>query len=163
MSFQEAQTPETKKAAVLPDGSPQRLFVYGSLMEGFFNYEKVFSGKVLSRTPARVRGILYHQIRKGYPAMIPGGGWVRGEFLELEDFPRLLAASDDIENYFGETGNNEYERRLSPLELLPEGIPAFAHVYWYGRSDLGSAENPTEIIPSGDWRDYMLHRERKGG
>jgi gamma-glutamylcyclotransferase (GGCT)/AIG2-like uncharacterized protein YtfP len=163
LGFQETQAPENKKNAVLPDGSPQRLFVYGSLMEGFFNYEKVFLGKVMSRTPARVRGILYHQVRKGYPAMIPGEGWVMGEFLELEDFPRLLAASDDIENYFAGAGNSEYERRVSPLELLPEGRPAFAHVYWYARNDLGSAANPAEIIPSGDWRDYMLHREHKGG
>jgi gamma-glutamylcyclotransferase (GGCT)/AIG2-like uncharacterized protein YtfP len=127
-------------------------------MEGFFNYEKVFLGKVISRTAARVRGILYHQTRKGYPAMISGEGWVRGEFLELKDFTRLLAASDDIENYFGEAGNSEYERRVTPLELLPEEIPVFAHVYWYARSDLVSAENPAEIISSGDWRAYMLHK-----
>lgn len=106
MDFQEARSAarydahvaENIKSAALSGESPQRLFVYGSLMEGFFNYEKIFLGKVLSRTPARVRGLLYHQTRKGYPAMIPGGGWVKGELLELEDFPRLLAASDGIEN-----------------------------------------------------------------
>jgi gamma-glutamylcyclotransferase (GGCT)/AIG2-like uncharacterized protein YtfP len=124
-------------------------------MEGFFNYEKIFLGKVLTRTPARVRGILYHQIRKGYPALIPGEGWVKGEFLELRDFSRLLVTSDEIENYFGESGDNEYERRITPVELLPEGTAAFAYVYWYARKDLGTGENPVEIIPSGDWRNYM--------
>jgi gamma-glutamylcyclotransferase (GGCT)/AIG2-like uncharacterized protein YtfP len=143
---------------------PQRLFVYGSLMEGFFNYEKLFSDKVTSRTPARVRGILYHQSRKGYPAMIPGKEWVKGEFLELENFSRLLTAIDEVENYFDDDGENEYERRISPVELLPDGIPtasvalALAYVYWYVRNDLGSAENPAEHIPSGDWRDYMRGR-----
>jgi gamma-glutamylcyclotransferase (GGCT)/AIG2-like uncharacterized protein YtfP len=146
-------------------GGPERLFVYGSLMEGFFNYEKLFSGKVISRTPGRIRGVLYHQSRKGYPAMIPGREWVRGEFLELEDFPRLLAAIDEVENYFGGAGENEYERRISPVELLPDGIPtdssvalALAYVYWYVRNDLGSAENPAVHIPSGDWREYMRER-----
>jgi gamma-glutamylcyclotransferase (GGCT)/AIG2-like uncharacterized protein YtfP len=139
----------------LPKGPLQRLFVYGSLMEGFFNYEKIFLGKVLSRTPARVRGLLYHQTLKNYPAMIPGDGWVRGEYLELEDFSRLLTASDEIENYWGESSNNEYERRITPVELLPGGIQAFAHVYWYARDDLGTGENPAELIPSGDWRNYM--------
>jgi gamma-glutamylcyclotransferase (GGCT)/AIG2-like uncharacterized protein YtfP len=152
---QEEQEGQNKKDDALPGEGPQRLFVYGSLMEGFFNYEKIFSGRVISRTPARVRGILYHQSRKGYPAIIPGGGWVRGEFLEMKDFPRILAVSDELENYFGDAGNNEYERRVSPVELLPEGVPAFAHVYWYARNDLGSAENPAELIPSGDWREYM--------
>jgi gamma-glutamylcyclotransferase (GGCT)/AIG2-like uncharacterized protein YtfP len=124
-------------------------------MEGFFNYEKIFSGRVLSRTPARVRGVLYHQIRKGYPAMIPGESWVRGEFLELDDFCRLLAASDEIENYREGAADNEYERRLSPVELLPERIPAFAYIYWYARIDLETGENPVEHIPTGDWREYM--------
>jgi gamma-glutamylcyclotransferase (GGCT)/AIG2-like uncharacterized protein YtfP len=130
-------------------------------MEGFFNYEKIFSGRVLSRTPARVRGILYHQIRKGYPAMIPGENWVRGEFLELDDFRGLLAVSDELENYregaINNENENEYERRLSPVELLPDRTPVRAYVYWYARNDLGTAENPVEPIPTGDWRDYMAH------
>jgi gamma-glutamylcyclotransferase (GGCT)/AIG2-like uncharacterized protein YtfP len=124
-------------------------------MEGFFNYKKLFSGKVISRIPARIRGILYHQSRKGYPAMIPGGGWVKGEFLELEDFPRRLAECDELEHYSGEAGDNEYERRVSPVELLPEGTAASAYVYWYARNDLETGENPAGLIPSGDWRAYM--------
>jgi gamma-glutamylcyclotransferase (GGCT)/AIG2-like uncharacterized protein YtfP len=124
-------------------------------MEGFFNYEKAFRGKVLTRIPARVRGILYHQTRKGYPAMIPGEGWVKGEFLELKDFSRLIVISDGIENYFGPSGDNEYERRITPVELLPEETAACAYVYWYARDDLGAGKNPAEIIPSGDWRSYM--------
>jgi gamma-glutamylcyclotransferase (GGCT)/AIG2-like uncharacterized protein YtfP len=140
---------------VMCEGDPQRIFVYGSLMEGFFNYEKTFLGHVLTRTPARVRGVLYHQTRKGYPAMIPGEGWVKGELLELEDFPRLIVVSDGIENYFGRSGDNEYERRISPVELSPQETAAFAYVYWYARGDLGTMENPVEIIPSGDWRSYM--------
>jgi gamma-glutamylcyclotransferase (GGCT)/AIG2-like uncharacterized protein YtfP len=134
-------------------------------MEGFFNYEKIFSGRVLSRTPARVRGILYHQTRKGYPAMIPGESWVRGEFLELDDFCRLLAVSDGLENYREGAVNNEYERRFSPVELLPEQTPAHAYIYWYVRNDLGTGENPVDPIPTGDWRDYMTslgkHRHRR--
>jgi gamma-glutamylcyclotransferase (GGCT)/AIG2-like uncharacterized protein YtfP len=141
--------------SALSGAHPQRLFVYGSLMEGFFNYEKIFRGQVLTRIPARVRGILYHQTRKGYPAMIPGEGWVKGEFLELEDFSRLMVISDGIENYFGPSGDNEYERRITPVELLPEGTAAFAYVYWYAKDDLGADENPAELIPSGDWRSYM--------
>jgi gamma-glutamylcyclotransferase (GGCT)/AIG2-like uncharacterized protein YtfP len=124
-------------------------------MEGFFNDKKIFAGRVLSRTPARVRGILYHQTRKGYPAMIPGENWVRGEFLELDDFCRLLAVSDDLENYREGAVNNEYDRRLSPVELLPERMPALAYIYWYARNDLGASGNPVDPIPTGDWRGYM--------
>jgi hypothetical protein len=33
-------------------------------MEGFFNYKKSLEGKAVSRRPARVRGLLYHQSAK---------------------------------------------------------------------------------------------------
>jgi gamma-glutamylcyclotransferase (GGCT)/AIG2-like uncharacterized protein YtfP len=151
-----------EKSAALPGEGIQRLFVYGSLMEGFFNYEKLFAGKVVSRTSAQVRGVLYHQPRKGYPAIVPGTGWVTGEFLELEDFPRLITLSDEIEHYCGDSPDNEYDRRVSPVKLLPEGTSAFAYVYWYARGDLGTGENPAVHIPSGDWRKYMAHAKAPG-
>ena len=137
----------------------KRLFVYGSLMEGFFNYKKSLEGKVISRIPARVRGLLYHQNRKGYPAMVGGKGWVRGEFLELKDFETLISLCDTIEKYYS-PGNpeNEYERKASQVEL-ESGGEVLAHVYWYARNDLGSPGNPAFLIASGDWREYMNKQE----
>jgi len=135
--------------------SPTGLFVYGSLMQGFFNYKKSLAGKVISNTPGRLKGILYHQNRKGYPAIVQGDTWVKGEFIEVDDFESILASCDEIERYTS-AGNpdNEYERRTSAVEL-ETGETVFAHVYWYARKDLGSEENPVTAIPSGDWREYM--------
>ena len=140
---------------------PQRMFVYGTLMEGFYNYDKSLRGRVLSRKPARVRGILYHQTGKGYPAMVEGDGRVRGELLEVEDFERILEVCDGIENFFGEgRQDNEYERRATEVEVRDvekPGLfrPILAWVYWYARSDLGEPANPAELLPSGDWREFM--------
>jgi gamma-glutamylcyclotransferase (GGCT)/AIG2-like uncharacterized protein YtfP len=136
--------------------SPLRLFVYGSLMGGFFNYEKVLAGKVLSRRRAIVRGKLFHQIAKGYPALVPGSSPVAGEFLELLDFDRLLADSDRLENFFGPgQRENEYERRPTPVELGDTGVAALAWVYWYARDDLETETNPAIFLSAGDWRRYM--------
>lgn len=142
--------------------APQRLFVYGTLMEGFYNYDKSLRGKVRSRVPARVRGVLYHQTLKGYPAMTPGSGWVTGELLELEDFDRIVEISDEIEGFLGEGHkDNEYDRRLTEVEfdtglVTPEFEKTIlAWVYWYARPDLGTPANPAELVPSGDWRDFM--------
>jgi gamma-glutamylcyclotransferase (GGCT)/AIG2-like uncharacterized protein YtfP len=133
----------------------RRIFVYGSLMEGFFNYEKSFKGKVVSRFPGKVRGSLYHQVEKGYPALIPGEDWVRGELLDLEDFDTLLEAGDVIERYRGPGApDNEYDRRTTGIETL-DGKTIHAWVYWYARQDLGKPENPVVYIPDGDWRRYM--------
>jgi gamma-glutamylcyclotransferase (GGCT)/AIG2-like uncharacterized protein YtfP len=123
-------------------------------MEGFFNYEKSFKGKVVSRVFGRTRGLLYHQTEKGYPAMVPGESWVTGELLELEDFDGLLKIGDRIEGYEGpEMPDNEYDRRVTDIETSAGTVRAW--VYWYGRTDLGSAGNPAVFIPGGDWRRFM--------
>ena len=139
---------------------PKKLFVYGSLLEGFFNYKKSLDGKVISRIAGKVRGLLYHQSLKGYPAMVPGDGWVNGEFLELEDFDNLIPLCDEIEEYFGPGHpDNYYERRVSEVELV-NGNKAMAWIYWYVRNDLGSSENPVIPVP-GDWREFMMYEKKR--
>jgi len=134
---------------------PKRLFVYGSLMKGFFNHEKSLEGKVLSCIPGKVHGILYHQSLKGYPAMVKGEGWVKGELLELDEFDRLILLCDRLEGFIGPgNSSNEYERLVSPVKL-ENGDETSAQVYWYVRHDLGSPDNPAIPVPSGDWRVFM--------
>lgn len=139
---------------------PKRLFVYGSLMEGFFNYDKSLRGKVISSSPGKIRGLLYHQSLKGYPALVEGEGWVRGEFLELADFAEIISICDRIEVYLG-PGNpgNEYERRVSVISL-DNGVETPAQVYWYARSDLDSPKNPVVRAASGDWREFMTNADQ---
>ncbi|MGI5909790.1 MAG: gamma-glutamylcyclotransferase family protein [Sphaerochaetaceae bacterium] len=133
-----------------------RIWVYGSLMEGFFNYEKALVGKVVSRARSRVKGSVFHQLDKGYPALVPGEGWVYGELLELADFNGTLPVLDEIEEYYGPGDRrNEYDRLLTPVFLCESEKWTEAHVYWYGRKDLGTQENPAVPVPSGDWRTFM--------
>jgi len=127
--------------------TPKRLFVYGSLMEGFTNYENVLKDKVNSSIFGKVKGVLYHLKSKGYPAMIHGEGWVSGEFLELENFDELISSCDEIEKYF-------FERRITEVKLS-NGKIQLAWVYWYARNDLNSNENPVILVSSGDWREFM--------
>jgi len=132
-----------------------KLFVYGSLMDGFFNHKKFLEGKVISSVPGRVQGSLYHQNRKGYPAIVPGEGWVKGELLEVENYDSTILLCDEIENYKSPGHpDNEYERRTSAIKL-ENCKTCSAQVYWYARNDLGSDENPVTPLPSGDWREYM--------
>ena len=63
------------------------IFVYGSLREGFFNYDKYLKGKVIKNIPAVLEGMdLYHMPYKGYPAIIPGNGILKGEIIEVMDY-----------------------------------------------------------------------------
>ena len=130
-------------------------------MEGFFNYEKALKGKVIFRAFGKVRGLLFHQDIKGYPAMIPGDGWVFGEFLKLKNFNKQISVCDKIEEYFGPNHqDNYYERRISEVELA-NGKTSSAWIYWYTRNDLNSLENPVTPIPHGDWREFQKDVHKK--
>jgi gamma-glutamylcyclotransferase (GGCT)/AIG2-like uncharacterized protein YtfP len=131
------------------------LFVYGSLLEGCFNYNKILKGKVVSNIPGKIRGILYHQKYKGYPALTLGDRWVYGELLEFKNFDEQIVSCDKLENYFAPGHpDNEYDRRVSEISLENKET-LLAWVYWYARNDLKSDENPVIYIPSGNWREFM--------
>lgn len=138
-----------------PAAGASRIFVYGSLLEGFFNYEKALKGKILLNTPAMVKGRLYHQQLKGYPAMLPGNTWIIGELLSISDFERTLALLDEIEGYTGTDIGNEYVRKITDVYSLDGEKLCSAYVYWYGRSDLCTDANPAIELPHGNWRHYM--------
>ena len=102
--------------------APQKMFVYGTLMKGFYHYEKALVGQEVSLVPARTRGLVWHMSNRGYPAIKAGDGWVYGELVELKDFAAVIDIMDDIEGYYGpEDPRNEYARILSPVENLETG------------------------------------------
>lgn len=134
-------------------------FVYGTFMEGFYNYDRALKGHVTSRAPARLEGVaLYHMERKGYPAMIPGEGAVQGELITLDDPEALLPLLDRIEDYRKGGADNEYDRRLTAVTNLDSGEQVTAYAYWYRRDDLNAPENPAQLLPGGDWRRFMEGR-----
>ncbi len=95
--------------------APKKIFVYGTLMKGFYNYERALAGQEVSRVPARIRGRVWHMTNRGYPAVKEGDGWVYGELVELKDFAAVIDTMDNIEGYYGPgDSRNEYARILSP-------------------------------------------------
>lgn len=101
--------------------TPAKLFVYGTLMQGFFNYDKALAGNLHSSVPARVKGNLYHLEKDGYPALVPGDGWVFGELIELKSFKDTIVLLDQIENYRIGNETNEYERLMTSVEVIDTG------------------------------------------
>ncbi len=131
------------------------LFVYGSLMEGFFNYEKALVGKIKERQKAWVKGSLYHLENKGYPALIEGVSPVEGELLLIEETPELLRILDQIENYSEEDLLESEYLREKILVSVEAGQELEAFIYRY---NTGSSLNSKDIkipLPNGSWRAYM--------
>ena len=60
------------------------IFVYGSLREGFFNYNKYLEGKVSNKKEAKLENMkLHHMPYKGYPAITHGNDTILGEIMVI--------------------------------------------------------------------------------
>jgi len=89
------------------------LFVYGTLLSGFSNYNKYLEGWVVSVEKAYVRGELYHLYEHGCPALLAGSGIVHGEFIRFndDDEDSRLASIDAMEKFFDSNACIMYERK----------------------------------------------------
>lgn len=136
----------------------KKIFVYGSLREGFFNYDKYLSGKVSNITLATVKGKLYHMPHKGYPALLDGEDVVIGEIMEMKDFYKDIIAMDEMEGYVSaeDTSLNEYTRTVMIVKNLETNQEESVYVYKYEEFNTEDFESHAIYLPHGDWKKYML-------
>lgn len=98
----------------------KKVFVYGSLREGFFNYDKYLKNKVSPASLGEVRGKLFHLPHKGYPALLDGEDTVIGEIMALKDFYEDIVSLDQMEGFrsFEDISINEYIRTTINVKNL---------------------------------------------
>ena len=132
------------------------IFVYGSLREGFFNYEKYLEGNVLSNRKAKINNVtLYHMPYKGYPAVINGISEVVGEVIELSNYDEVIKAVDKMEGVLGEGNpNNEYNKVLVEVEF-EDGTREKCYSYFYNKDVDEIFESEAVLVHHGDWKKYM--------
>jgi len=142
------------------NGEPviQRVFVYGTLLQGFRNYKRYLEGRINRITPARTYGLLYH-LPQGYPALLRGDGTADGEVVEPVD-AKLLKALDRLEGYSQWRNNNLYVRELRNI-LTEDGeeVPCWIYVYTNERY----AKEKGILVPDGNWRKFMERRKKHIG
>ena len=134
------------------------IFVYGSLREGFFNYDIYLKGKVKSIRPAEISGFqLYHMPYKGYPAVFPGNTTIIGEVVELENYDSTLKAMDEMVGFLGVGNpNNEYSRELVIVKLTDDESYEDCYSYFYNKDIDPRFQEEAIYIENGDWKEYML-------
>ena len=136
------------------------LFVYGSLREGFFNYNKYLSNKVLEKKEAKLENMkLYHMPYKGYPAITSGEDVVMGEIMVLKDdcYEDTMKAMDEMEGFISENNpENEYHKVILEVENLHTNQKENCFVYFYNKEKDSLFDNRAIYIPHGDWKEYML-------
>lgn len=129
-------------------------FVYGSLMQGFWNAEKYLNGKVIRREPATTKGRLYHIENRGYPAMVEGEDVVYGEVIWVKSFDEVVKELDTLENYTqAAKENSQYMRVVQPIDV--GGSKVEAYVYRYNAKAKRNQEDQLNPVPKGAWRSYM--------
>lgn len=125
-----------------------RVFVYGSLMKGYWNYSRFLDGRVKSSTVGSLKGDLYH-LPQGYPALLVGENTVKGEVIEIDD--ETLRALDFLEGYYGEGKNNLYYRAEVCVQAQGENMLCWTYFY----NDEEYAQSHGIKILNGDWKEFM--------
>ncbi|EJP6473949.1 gamma-glutamylcyclotransferase [Clostridium botulinum] len=142
----------------------QYLFVYGSLREGFFNFDKYIKDQIILRKLGKIKGTLYHMPNKGYPAVLKGNEEVIGEIIELKNWNENIKSLDAMENYISDGNkNNEYNRELVEVEIIEnedKGKKLKAFAYLYNMNDEDVFNKNSIYISHGDWKKFMLEENK---
>ncbi len=137
------------------------LFVYGSLREGFFNYNTYLANRVIEKKEAQLENMnLYHMPYKGYPAITLGNDVVAGEIMVLKEeyYEETMKAMDEMEGFISENNpNNEYHKVILEVENLHTNKKEKCFVYFYNKDRDKLFEGSAIYIPHGDWKEHMIN------
>lgn len=137
-------------------------FVYGSLLTGFYNYDKFLKGKVIATELGSIIGTLYHLQNKGYPGCIAVGEQrVFGEIITFDNTDGALDRIDDLEGYKpNQADDNEYNRTNLVVNRLFDHTTVNLDVYLYNPHSKNNQNDTKILLPNGDWRHYMLTKNK---
>lgn len=133
-----------------------KIFVYGSLMKGFFNYERFLKSRAVKVEKGRTSGRLYHLGNKGYPGMVSGESHVYGEIITYEDEIVCLMEMDKLEGFSGDYSTENVYNRM-PIEVLnlDTDETMILDAYVYNDKAQCNADDERIHIAHGSWSDYM--------
>lgn len=136
-----------------------KIFVYGSLREGMYNYDIYLKGKVLKIQRAYVKGELYQLKDVRYPALLAGDTYITGEIMELKD-TQILTELDAMEGFIDE-GNpeNEYHRKLCDIYDEDKQVIERLPVYFYNDENPQFRKRLKAKIQSGDYVAFIKNSQ----
>lgn len=98
-----------------------RIFVYGTLKQGYGNYSRLLRDHAKFIGPAQSVQRVYQMHTGGFPAVWEigeGGAFLKGEVFEVDD--RVLARCDSLEGH-----PRMYKRVQRTFNLLPSSVPSY--------------------------------------
>lgn len=146
--------------AACGESKVHNIFVYGSLREGFDNYNKYLKGKVSNIRPGIVQGQLFHIADRGYPALLEGNNDVYGEIMTItKNYKDVLQTLDELECFYGEgIISNEYNRKKVEVLNITTGEKEQLPVYFFNTNNPEIEGLQFIFIPDGDWKNYIKNK-----
>ncbi len=130
----------------------EKIFVYGTLRQDFWNHDKVFKHRMRGNIEeGKLVDYSLHHLPAGYPAIVPGNDTVYGEICTLSH-SKHLKSIDLLEGYTGDPNIDLYVREKRPI-LLKDGRVEMCWVYLYINEDYVRSKG--RYIPHGDWKKFM--------
>lgn len=124
------------------------IFVYGTLREGLYNYDRILKGKTESIVDATIDE--YDMLDLGsFPGIISGSNTIVGEVMNIKPnyYLQTLQLLDRLEGYNpSQKSKSLYHREIKKVKLV-DGKEIDAYVYVYNTKQ---GINFNEVS-SGDW------------
>lgn len=136
----------------------KKMFVYGTLRVGMYNYNKYYKGYHSFRGNAYVKGELHALKGKVYPALIPGDEMILGEIHEVPD--EVQNEVDLMENFFGD-GNieNEYDKIVNDIYDIDGNVIDRLPVYFYNMRNSQNRKMLGDIIRCNNYVTYIEQKK----
>lgn len=133
----------------------EKIFVYGTLRLGMYNYDQYLKDKNSFRQFAYVKGKLMTLKGKNYPALLlEGSDMVRGEIHEVDS--KFIGVLDELESYFGENNaDNEYNKVLCDIYDDNNKVIDRIPVYVYNTGNNENVQLLDKVIECGDFFKYV--------
>ncbi len=130
-----------------------KVFVYGTLRTGLYNYELYLKNNSTFVDYGYVKGTLYSLTDRTYPALIDGENLILGEIFEVST--QTLARLDELESYIEGNPNNEYNKIKVPIYNIDGTQIDLLDVYFYNDTNEQYRKLLNEVIAQNDYVKYI--------
>lgn len=130
-----------------------RIFVYGSLRKGMYNYHQYLEDKSIFIQKGFVKGALFSIKGVEYPALLEGDSYVLGEIYEIDEV--VEQQLDKLEGYSPYSTENEYEKKIRDIYDEDMQFLYPLSVYMFNMEKDTHKSIIKNKIPSGDYVAYQ--------
>ena len=128
------------------------IFVYGTLRNGYGNYNHYLRDRTEKEVLGAIRGTMYDV--GAFPAVVCGDGRVIGELMHIKpaDYVNTMRNCDQLEGYYADADYGMYVRQKIDVVTVKGMVQAWIYIW-----NLPTYGYP--VVEGGDWARYC-HRVR---